>query len=145
MGPAVLDDLRPLRSPDVVEAFVAGTLPADEWTHEAHLRVCVALLAGSPDPGPALDRIRALIRAHNRRVGPRPGQVGFHETLTRYFVEAVAATNGAPVDVVLTTPSCQVGAPRHHWSPPLLDSLRARTGWVDPDLAPLPWRADPSC
>lgn len=32
-----------------------------------------------------------------------------------------------------------------HYSPALLASARARTTWVEPDLAPFPWRSGPGC
>ena len=129
-------------SPDLVDRFVAGSLPAGEWTHEAHLVVAHALLAATGDVTATVDRLRVLIPAHNDRVGLLPGRHGYHETLTRYYVGAVAAAGPGPVDHVLRDPGCGRDAPARHWSAARLATNAARVGWVVPDLAPHP-RADP--
>ena len=58
---------------------------------------------------------------------------------TRYFVEAVANATAQTDAALLTDPTCHRDAPRRHWSSELLASIDARTGWVEPDLEPLPW------
>ena len=124
---------------DIVRRFLDGTIDDASWTHPAHLFVCRHLLATEPDIETAFACMRALIKVHNARVTPGGGHGAYHETVTRYFVEAVshaAATNDA---ALLTDPSCRRDAPRRHWSPEVLASTAARSGWVDPDLEPLPW------
>ncbi len=48
---------------------------------------------------------------------------------------------GADFADVVADPACDRDAFRAHWSPASLASDAARTGWVEPDLAPLPWPA----
>ena len=123
----------------MVERFLAGTLPAAAWTHRAHLLVCHHLLQ-SASPTDVLADLRRRIPAHNERVGLPAGRRGYHETITRYFVEAVAAGPGT-ADELLADPACRRDAPQRHWSPEALATEAARTGWLPPDLEPLPWPA----
>jgi hypothetical protein len=124
---------------EVVERFLDGSLDRDSWTHAAHLFVCHHLLQTSSGPGETLARLRYLIQAHNERVGLPPGRGGYHETVTRYFVEAVDHAGPASLAALLTEPTCRREAPRTYWSASLLGSDRARQTWAPPDLRPLPW------
>jgi hypothetical protein len=126
---------------DVVTRFLDGTLPGEAWTHPAHLVVCHHLLQ-TMTPDAALAELRARIVAHNARVGVLPGQAGYHETITRYFVGAVAAAAPTTTASLLSDPRCQRDAPARHWSPGVLGSPEARRTWVPPDRAPLPWQPD---
>jgi hypothetical protein len=123
---------------DLVVRFLAGTLPRAEWTHAAHLLVCRHLLIGS-SPAEVLAELRVRIPDHNARVGLAPHHGGYHETITQYFVGAVAATAATTEAELLATPACRSDAPHRHWSPERLGSTEARRAWVEPDLAPLPW------
>lgn len=121
------------------ESFCARTLPTSAWTHEAHLVVCrVALASRTPDE--TVEFLRGAIRAYNEATGVENTTTsGYHETLTRYYVGAVASLGTASLDEVLTAPQCTTAAPLGHWSRAVLFSPAARAEWVDPDLAPLPW------
>ncbi len=127
---------------DIVHRFLDGTIAADAWTHPAHLFVCRHVLAASADPDEALATMRPLIQCHNERVGLRPGHGAYHETVTRYFVEAMAHTDPPSIAALLVEPALTRDAPLRHWTRDLLATDAARTGWVEPDLAPLPWRTD---
>lgn len=124
---------------DVVQRFLDGTIDDASWTHPAHLFVCRHLLANEHDVETAFACMRALIKVHNARVTPGGGHGAYHETVTRYFVEAVANATTQSDAALLTDPTCRRDAPRRHWSSDLLASPEARRGWVEPDLAPLPW------
>lgn len=131
----------PITVDERASSFLAGTLSRDAWTHPAHLLVCQNLLE-TASVAEVLADLRVRIPAHNERVGILPDHGGYHETVTRYFVEAVAAaTATGPVTMatLLADPRCQRGAPLRHWSAPLLESETARSTWVVPDLDPLPW------
>ncbi|MCU1371230.1 MAG: hypothetical protein JWO77_2424 [Ilumatobacteraceae bacterium] len=133
----------PITVDELVASFLAGTLPRDSWTHPAHLFVCRHLLqTASADE--VLEQLRVLIPAHNTRVGVLPYHGGYHETVTRYFVEAVATTAPATTAELLAAPACQREAPLRHWSPEILRAPQARRAWVPPDRAPLPWSTDTS-
>lgn len=130
----------PITVDEVVERFLAGTLPREWWTHPAHLFVCHHLLeAMSPDE--VLADLRVRIPAHNQRVGVLPYHGGYHETITRYYVGAVAATAPATTAALLAAPVCQREAPLRHWTPEAIGSPEARRTWVPPDRDPLPWSA----
>lgn len=124
---------------DVVDRFLAGTLDRASWTHDAHLAVARRIVAEAPDLDAALGRMRPLIQAHNRRVGLRDGSDGYHETVTRYFLLAVAHAAPATQATLAADPACDRSAPQRHWSAACLASDRARRAWVEPDLSPLPW------
>ena len=127
------------------EAFCDLTLPKADWTHEAHLVVCRVALVGRT-PAETVDFLRDGIRAYNRATGvENTDSSGYHETLTRYYVAAVASLRTARLDDVLAAPCCATAAPLRHWTRAVLFSPAARADWVAPDLAPLPWpRIGPS-
>lgn len=139
MAPHAAVHLPPAPSSDVVHRFLAGTLDSTAWTHGAHLLVCHHVLATSEAPAVALGRLRTLIQEHNARVGLRPGHGGYHETITQYYVGAMAHLGPATGAEVLAAPALQREAPLERWTTEALRSDAARTGWIDPDLAPLPW------
>jgi hypothetical protein len=130
----------PITVDELVARFLAGTLPRESWTHPAHLFVCRHLLRDAA-PAEVLADLRVRIPAHNERVGLLPYHGGYHETITRYFVEAVAATAPETTAELLAAPACQRNAPLRHWTPETLASPEARRSWVPPDRDPLPWRA----
>lgn len=120
----------------LVDRFLALALPQEEWTHEAHLAVASALLRRTGSVGATVDALRALIPAHNDRVGLAPGHRGYHETLTRYYVGAVARSADPSRD-----PACARRAPARLWTAEALASDAARVLWLEPDRRPLPWPA----
>ncbi len=124
---------------EIFERMATCTLPKPEWTHEAHLAACwTALWTMQPDD--ALDYLRDAIKRYNAATGvANTPTSGYHETITRYFVGAVASLGECPAQRVLETTSCERIAPLRHWSKEILFSKRARRGWVPPDLQPLPW------
>jgi hypothetical protein len=128
---------------DLFDRFTDHSLPATQWDHHAHLTVCrVALEDRSPTT--ALAFLRDTIRRYNQATGRiDTADTGYHETLTVYYVGAVAALGDVPLDAVLTADSCARTAPFRHWSSELLFSRAARAAWVDPDLRPLPWDVRP--
>lgn len=126
----------------LLERFRDLTLPKPEWTHEAHLRVCAASLAESA-PATVLGTLRAGIRCYNEATGvDNTPTSGYHETLTRYYVAAVAdlmASPTATIQTILTADRCASAAPLRHWERDTLFSRAARLGWVAPDREPLGW------
>ncbi len=124
---------------EVVQQFLDGTIDEASWTHAAHLFVCRHLLATEPDVDAAFERMCELIQIHNARVELEGAHGAFHETVTRYFVDAMAHAAPATDAALLTEPTLRRDAPRRHWSGDALSSAAARRSWVEPDLAPLPW------
>ncbi|HWJ61964.1 MAG TPA: hypothetical protein VNS19_08325 [Acidimicrobiales bacterium] len=130
----------PTDADELVARFLTGTLPREAWTHPAHLVVCHHLLQTAA-PDEVLADLRTRIPAHNERVGVLAHHGGYHETITRYFVEAVADAAPPTTAALLADPRCQREAPLRHWTPEALGSAEARRTWVPPDRDPLPWSA----
>jgi hypothetical protein len=131
-----------------VDSIVLGfrdlTLPKPAWTHEAHLIVCWATLRQS-SVAEAIDHLRGAIRAYNEATNtPNTDTGGYHETITRYYVGAVAHAAVGSVDELVTHPLCSRTAALDFWSKDRLMSVEGRLGWVEPDLAPLPFTLPPA-
>ena len=124
------------------EAMLACSLPKEAWTHEAHLSTCLWLLAERPDIDVDAE-IGMFIRRYNVSVGGvNDDAQGYHETITRAFVEGVrrylqrtgeqdllAAVNG-----LLCAPEGSRDWPLRFYSRDLLFSVAARRDFVAPDL-----------
>ena len=140
-----------LTEPDI-ERIAAGVLdrthPYAEWTHGAHFAAALWLLRH-----PATLRqhggMEPIIRRYNEAVGvPNTETRGYHATITEASLRATAlalAAAGpeaplAPIlAALLASPLGQSRWLLVHWSEPRLMSLEARRGWLEPDLAPLPY------
>jgi hypothetical protein len=134
---------------DFVAAFDDVTLPKSAWTHKAHLTVGLWYLLHHP-PKDALELLRVGIRRYNEAIGiVNTDNAGYHETLTRFYVLALAdfifRNRGSGLSVTLLN---EVLASRdladRYW--PLkfytrerILSLEARTRWIEPDVGQFPW------
>jgi hypothetical protein len=129
------------------EGLVACTLKREEWTHEAHLAATTYLLLRRPDID--LDReLGAIIRRFNESVGGVNSDTeGYHETITRAFLEGVRlflseADPKEPlhelINELLLSPMGRRDWPLRFYSRELLFSVEARRRFVEPDVAPLP-------
>lgn len=130
------------------DGFANCTLPKSQWTHAAHFAVALWMIARWPELEP--ERVLpAMIRRFNESVGGVNSDTeGYHETITLASLRAArAAMSNAQPD----TPVHQVhadlmlGALGHsdwhfaYWSEPVLMSVDARKGWVEPNRTPLPF------
>lgn len=121
------------------DSFVNGRLGKDEWTHEAHLATCWVALR-ERTPAETLAYLRQAIQTHNCGIGvANTDTSGYHETLTVYYVTAVAQAAAADLPTLFADDHCGRKAPLEYWSRDLLFGTEARKGWVPPDLAELPW------
>ena len=70
----------------LVKAFLAGTLPKQDWTHEAHLKVGLwHLLHYSATE--SLQKLRHSIKQYNVICGvANTDTQGYHETITCFYV-----------------------------------------------------------
>lgn len=129
----------------LAEQFTACTLPKEQWTHHAHLRVGLwHVLRFGPDQ--ALDLLRERISRYNVATGGvNTATDGYHETITRFYVWAIARfVDGADrsrreddlADELLRTHGNR-DLPLRHWSRERLFSSDARLTWVEPDVRPL--------
>ena len=125
----------------LVAAFEATTLPYPQWTHAAHLTVAVCYLAWY-GPDAALDRVRDAIRRYNAVHAHHPMRVGYHETITRFWLGVVRRrARELPRELPLATVANLVVAgctnrelPLTYYSRDRLFSDEARHGWLEPDL-----------
>lgn len=127
----------PLDPTTVLAGVLDRTLPKPEWTHEAHVAACWAAVRdhGHDD---ALALLRDGIRRYNEATGVENTPTsGYHETITRYYVHAVAAIVDQPFADVLAHHTTGREGPLRHWSREVLFSSEARADWVEPDLTPL--------
>ncbi len=129
----------------VGEGLLAPTLPKGEWTHEAHLAVCLWLLTERPDVLPERD-LPDIIRAYNVATGGvNDDTQGYHETLTQLYICGVraflaSASPGGLIERVNALLASEMGPrdwPLRFYSREVLFSVAARRGWVEPDLNPI--------
>jgi hypothetical protein len=130
---------------ELVEAFLACTLPKPEWTHQAHLRVGLWHLIHL-SPSEALDRLRDRIQHYNQSCGVANTETsGYHESITRFYVWRIAryldnVDRSRSADELADELIALHGdkeLPLRYYSRERLMSPEARLGWVEPDLAPL--------
>jgi hypothetical protein len=130
---------------DLVRRFSERTLPKPEWTHAAHLAVGLWHVCRYGRDA-ALSRLRVGITRLNESHGTvNSATGGYHETVTRayvYLLDAFAARNpdktpAERVTKLLNGPLADKKALLRFYSRERLESVQARLGWAEPDLAPL--------
>jgi hypothetical protein len=124
-------------------AFSARTLTHEEWTHRAHLRMAYLYLARFADIDEAHLRMRiGIVRlntAHGIEESPKRG---YHETMTRAWLELVRHARAS--DPAEDSQSflerhphlLHRDAPLRHYTREVLLSLKARSVFVPPNVAP---------
>ena len=139
---AVMDD------GELLKSFEDLSLPFAQWTHRAHVKVAFLYLRAHPF-AEALARMRRGIKAYNaaNKVPEGPDR-GYNETTTQAFLHLVAATMAAYGESMPTPTAdafCDMhpqlmtrNALRFFYSPPRRMDPRAKSEFVEPDLAPLP-------
>lgn len=128
-----------------VQRFERAELSPAEWDHDGHLAVAIwySLWFDADD---ALVRVRDGIRRLNAvHERTRPAKVGYHETLTRFYMQAVrrrvaahaieAGMLHAVHDIIGELGDRSL--PLRYYSEARLFSPDARAGWVPPDLRAL--------
>lgn len=132
---------------DIARGVIRLTLPKPRWTHRAHFATALWLLARRPD----LDVPRAmpgLIRTYNEATGVANTDTGgYHETITQASLRAASAflvsRSGEPLfavcNALMESPFGKSDWPLVFWTKERLFSVEARRGWVEPDVAPLPF------
>ena len=139
-----------LRDPSALDTFVADwhahRLTKQDWTHGAHVGVC-AYYAFDHDEAATLGIMRPGIRTFNESVGGQnTATSGYHESVTRLWVMAIAAHLRAnPAQsrweasrsavARFTSPGELL---RQCYSFDVIADSRARAEWVPPDRS-LPW------
>lgn len=130
---------------DFVAAFEATTLPREQWTHAAHLRVAWWYARTRPYPD-SLDAMRAGILRYNKVIGVETtDDSGYHETVT---VAWMCIMHGLVRDDPDETDFDRFCTSHpdvldklillRHYSRACLESITSRTSFVEPDVTPLP-------
>jgi hypothetical protein len=130
------DDHLAAMADEVAEMMLARTLAKSRWTHEAHLLACVSLVRRF-GAAQALDVLRQAIPTYNESTGVANTDTdGYHDTLTVYYVWAVAQllATGCDTTSVLHDPITDRGAALVWWDKPTLFSPIARRQFVAPTL-----------
>jgi hypothetical protein len=127
----------------VGKGLLARTLPKAEWTHEAHLAACLWLLTERPDIHVERD-LPAIISGYNEAVGGvNDATQGYHHTITLTYVAAIRGflsrtpaghSLAGCVNALLNAPEGRRDWPLRHYSRDTLFSVKARLGYVPPDL-----------
>jgi hypothetical protein len=133
---------------EFLRAFEQRTLPFDQWTHAAHVRVAFLYLRNLSFDA-ALVKMREGIKAYNAANNVPEGPTsGYNETTTAAFLHLIAATIAA-YDQTFPTPDAQSFCDTHpqlmtrhilrlFYSPQRRMDPRGKETFVEPDLAPLP-------
>lgn len=134
---------RELTDAGFLAAVESATYPGEDFRHRAHVRLAwLCLREHGFEAG--LERVRGLIQRYAAALGAT-GK--YHETLTRAWAELVQVGLDAVPDAVsfdaFLEARPELGSSRlleRHYRKETLDSAEARTGWVPPDMEPLPAR-----
>lgn len=123
-----------------LDAFEDGSLPEENFDHKAHVYAAWCALRRYGDPA-GRERFVAALR---RFVDIHGAQSKYHDTITRAFLQIIAdrSRDTAGWQTFRRSHAALVGHGMEellkHYSRDLLFSDEARTGFVDPDLHPLP-------
>ena len=128
--------------------FEARTLPFEQWTHRAHVKVAYLYLMQHPFDD-ALIHLRTGIQRYNAaNKVPEGPTSGYNETTTHAFLHLVASVARAYGET-FPTPTADAFCDTHpqlmtrhvlrlFYSPQHRMHPLAKTQFIEPDLAPLP-------
>jgi len=133
---------------ELLQRFEDLSLPFDQWTHRAHVKVAYLYWQAYPFDQ-ALQRIRAGIKAYNdANKVPEGPTSGYNETTTVAFfhlISATAAAYGVAMPTATADAFCDMHpqlmtrhALRLFYSPQRRMHPLAKSQFIEPDLAPLP-------
>jgi hypothetical protein len=128
----------------LVRAFEACEIHPAEFKHYQHLAVALWYVAHLPFAA-ASEKMRSGIQ----RLASAYGKTGYHETITVFWLAMVrafwahaSADESVAVAANRLISECEnKNLIYEYYSPERLNSVAAKTGWVEPDLQPLPVRA----
>ena len=142
-----------LSSPRALAEFVAAweacTLTKADWTHAAH--VAVGSYYVVLNPSTAFERMKSGLLKFNESVGGVNSDTsGYHETLTRLWIDVLAKFTGKHGFTDPWIAACaavrQFGESRDlhrlYYNFDVLRSIEARRSWIPPNLNPesdAPW------
>lgn len=134
-----------LFGPEECDAFLSrfedGSLPATEWTHQAHIAMATVYLSRYGDS--VLSHTRGAIR--NYLLSRGKAITNYHETLTIFWLAVVAEATGeqhSPIVHDAVWQNCSRFGQKsklyeRYYSFDVFNSEDARIRWIAPDLLPL--------
>lgn len=127
---------------ELVRAFEACEIHPAEFKHYQHLAVALWYVAHLPFAA-ASEKMRVGIQ----KLAAAYGKSGYHETITVFWLAMCRAfcVNNAITDKSIAASVNRLIAEcenknliYEYYSRERIDSIEAKTGWVEPDLKPLP-------
>jgi hypothetical protein len=126
---------------EFLRLFHDRNLPGEEFRHRGHLRLAWLVLSRH-----GKDDAEQIVAREIQRLAVASGSPNrYHDTLTRFWVRLVGhamenATEAGSIDDLLAWFPFLLdkSLPYRHWRDETFNSDRARAGWVEPDLVPLP-------
>ena len=135
-----------MKDEEHLRRFEDHSLPKEQWTHRAHLKVAYLYLLQLTF-AEALERLRKGIKAYNAAQDTPTG--GYHETMTQIWLRLVytALRQFGPAESADAFFDAQTQLRDKHtpllfYSRELIMSPEAKRSFVAPDLAPLPQPLD---
>jgi hypothetical protein len=119
----------------IAAGLLDASLPQSEWSHRGHI-TAAHVLVSEHGPEATLTLCRQRIPLLNDAHGVENSDTGgYHETLTVFYVAAVAdaVKRGLTIDETIT--ELDHDAALRWWTEPVLMSVDARRGFVAPDIA----------
>lgn len=132
---------------ELLNEFESGVLPKSEWTHEAHLRVGLAII-GQNTFDEALCRLRAgIISLNNFHQTPNTTISGYHETMTQFWARVIALYLAEmKVDLAESLATEFLGSrlaskdlPFHFYQKEEVLGISHRARFISPTKMPLDW------
>jgi hypothetical protein len=126
----------------LVAEFESCRLPTAHFHHADHIRLAWIFL-GKMDEAEATRRIELAIRryAEHNGIGQK-----YHHTITLAWMKLVAAARRATPGAVSFDEFAEqhpellaVKNLNNYYTPERLARPEARSGWLEPDIGPLPW------
>jgi hypothetical protein len=137
MSETFLEDEAALQS--LIAGFEDGTWPGAQWRHSSHLALAACYILDYPD---AMNLLRSRIASYNEsRGGKNTPDSGYHETITRFWVEIISRFIGRlPPDLSRLEVARRVVASfgnrrdlfRDYYDFDVVTSREARAAWVPP-------------
>jgi len=128
-----------------INAFENGTLPIEEWKHEAHVRVSWIYLSRHPYQA-ASERIKTGIKNFIRMKGLNAG--GYSETLTQVYIHLIEFLRRNKAETAQTWNDFRSSSPEildrvdplplRHYRKETILSEAGKSRFIEPDLKPLP-------
>lgn len=131
-----------------IEAFEACSLPFEQWSHRAHVKVAYLYAAAHPFEE-AVGRMRRGVKAYNAaNKVPEGPESGYHETMTVAWMRLIHAAVRGWGPAASADEFCdrnphltQKSLLRIFYTRDHIMSAQAKAEFVEPDVTPLPAQA----